>query len=77
MNLKILIALLFFFNVSLSFSQEVEIIKKSDSIPQIKEKGLAYINSRTNLDNYYFIARVKVKSNNFNIIFEYATKSLY
>tara|TARA_B110000259_G_scaffold153761_1_gene174130 strand:- start:428 stop:1105 length:678 start_codon:yes stop_codon:yes gene_type:complete len=67
--LKILIlALLILTNVFSSFGQEIEIIEKTDSIPQIKEKGLAYINSETNLNDYYFIAKIKIESNDFNTI---------
>jgi len=69
MDLKILILIiLFFLNLFSSFSQEVEVLKKNDSIPQIKEKGLAYINPKTNISDYHFIVRVKIKSNDFNTI---------
>ena len=60
--------LLILSSVFSSFSQETEIIEKRDSIPQIKEKGLSYINSGTNLNDYYFIAKVKIESNDFNEI---------
>uniref|UniRef100_UPI00260C49F9 hypothetical protein n=1 Tax=uncultured Algibacter sp. TaxID=298659 RepID=UPI00260C49F9 len=52
----------------LVFSQEIEIIEKADSIPNIKEKGLAFISDKTDLKDYYFIAKIKVKANDFNQI---------
>ena len=67
--MKILVLTIFILNnVFSSFGQEIEIIEKTDSIPQIKEEGLSYINSETNLNDYYFIAKVKIESNDFNTI---------
>jgi len=54
-----------FFSVS---SQEVEILNKADSLPSIKEKGLVFINTETDLTDYYFIAKVKITSNDYNQI---------
>lgn len=51
-----------------AFAQEIEIIQKSDSIPNIKEKGLVYIHSKTDLIDFYFIAKLKITSDDFNQI---------
>lgn len=51
-----------------AFAQEIEILQKSDSIPNIKEKGLVYINEKTDLTDYYFIAKLKITSDDFNKI---------
>lgn len=49
-------------------AQEIVILEKTDSIPNIKEKGLAFINPKTELKDYYFIAKVKITSNDYNQI---------
>ncbi|WP_010520570.1 hypothetical protein [Aquimarina agarivorans] len=67
--MKVLVStLLILTNILSSIGQEIQIIKKTDSIPKIKEKGLAYINPETKLNDYYFIAKIKIESNNFNTI---------
>lgn len=53
-------------NFSPVIAQEIEILKKSDSIPNIKEKGLVYINEKTDLTDFHFIAKLKITSNDFN-----------
>ena len=65
-NLLIIIILLT--NFSPVIAQEIEILKKSDSIPNIKEKGLVYINEKTDLTDYHFIAKLKITSDDFNQI---------
>ncbi len=55
-------------NFSPVIAQEIEILKKSDSIPNIKEKGLVYINEKTDLTDYHFIAKLKISSDDFNQI---------
>ncbi len=55
-------------NFSSVIAQEIEILKKSDSIPNIKEKGLSCINENTDLAEYHFIAKLKITSDDFNQI---------
>ncbi|MFT5847795.1 MAG: hypothetical protein ACJARX_001650 [Psychroserpens sp.] len=57
--------LLGFFSAS---SQDIEVLKKTDSIPSIKEKGLIFINTETDLTDYYFIAKIQIRSNDYNQI---------
>lgn len=64
----LLLKTILFLFVSSTFSQEIEVLEKADSIPNIKEKGLAFINSKTDLTEYYFIAKIKIESNDFNDI---------
>ncbi|WP_296381281.1 hypothetical protein [Winogradskyella sp.] len=65
---NLLLKIIFLFAITSAFSQEIEVIKKTDSVPNIKEKGLTFINSKTELNDYYFIAKIKVKSDDFNEI---------
>ena len=62
------IIILSFLIYSSAYSQDIEIISKTDSIPTIKEKGLAFISNKTDLDEFYFIAKIKITSSNFNSI---------
>ena len=62
---NLLLTLIVLINFSLVLGQEIEILKKSDSIPNIKEKGLAYINEKTYVTDYPFIAKLKITSDDF------------
>ena len=63
---NLIIFIILFLNFSPVIAQEIEILKKSDSIPIIKEKGLVYINEKTALTDFHFIAKLKITSNDFN-----------
>lgn len=65
---NLLITLILLTNFSPIIAQEIEILKQSDSIPNIKEKGLVFINEKTDLTDYHFIAKVKITSDDFNQI---------
>ena len=65
---NLLLTLILLINFSPVIGQEIEILKKSDSIPNIKEKGLVYINDKTDVTDYHFIAKLKITSNDFNKI---------
>jgi hypothetical protein len=56
-------------------AQEYEIIKKVDSIPAIKEKGLTFIDTDIDLPELYFIARIKVSGDDTNTMLLQTLKS--
>ncbi len=64
----LLFTIILLINFVSAFAQEIEILEKSDSIPNIKEKGLVYINAKTDLTDFYFIAKLKITSDDFNLI---------
>jgi len=73
--LKRIILLILLINTSILYSQSLEIIKKADSIPQVKYKGLTYINSKTDITDYYFTSKIKITSNDFNEILKILQKT--
>ncbi|MGB5982632.1 MAG: hypothetical protein WBG46_10865 [Nonlabens sp.] len=48
------------------FAQKTEVTFKADSLPTIKERGLAFIHEETNLENYYKVGSVEIKASDFN-----------
>jgi len=73
--LKRIILLILLVNTTILYSQSLEIIRKADSIPQIKYKGLTYINSKIDITDYYFTSKIKITSNDFNEILKILQKT--
>jgi hypothetical protein len=59
----------------LNFGQNFKIIKQTDSVPVIKEKGLHFIEPKTDVKNFYFIATVTYQSSDINSLIEDIRKS--
>ncbi len=72
-NLKSIIYVMLVFLHTISFSQEYSVLKKSDSIPNIKEKGLVLILPNTNSTDFYFLAQIEIESTNFNTVLDVIT----
>lgn len=64
--MKLFCSTIFCLLIAFASGQEVKIIHKSDSIPNIKERGLSFIHEKTDLDSYHLVGTVQVVASNFN-----------
>ncbi|WP_157111622.1 hypothetical protein [Nonlabens spongiae] len=64
--MKLFHSTIFCFLMAFASGQEIKIIHKSDSIPNIKERGLSFIHEKTDLDSYHLVGTVQVVASNFN-----------
>lgn len=67
MRKTILPFLILLFSYSLS-AQQINIIKRADSLPSVKEKGLVFIHPDTDLQNYLFVGSVEISAEDFSKI---------
>lgn len=73
--MKTFIRLLIFISFISSNAQNYKVLKKTDSIPITKEKGLVFIEPNTSLINFYYIATVEYTNSNINTILKELQKS--